>query len=91
VVATDVGGNREVICQPELGEIVPFGEPDALRVALTTALGREWDRSRLIAYAEENEWTTRVQNLLGEFRKLAGCNGTAVAGLPSLDLHETRE
>ena len=34
VVATDVGGNTEVISAPELGSIVPFGDGAELGAAL---------------------------------------------------------
>ncbi len=70
VIATDVGGNAEVVCRPELGEIVPFGNQDALRDALCKALGRTWDAARIRAYAEENAWDTRVEILTEEFRQI---------------------
>ncbi|MBN1343236.1 MAG: glycosyltransferase, partial [Phycisphaerae bacterium] len=39
VVATDVGGNRELVTSDRLGRLVPFGEPEALARALIEALG----------------------------------------------------
>lgn len=63
VVATDVGGNAEVVCRPELGEIVPFDDHAALTQALDRALGKAWDASALRAYAEENSWDNRVKAL----------------------------
>ncbi len=38
VVTTDVGGNAEVVCRPELGAVVPFGDAAALQQALDEAL-----------------------------------------------------
>ncbi|BAL25899.1 glycosyltransferase [Azoarcus sp. KH32C] len=67
VVTTDVGGNREVVCRPELGAVVPFGEPEALREAVMEALARSWDREALVAYARDNEWSRRVAELVEEF------------------------
>ncbi|HJV24477.1 MAG TPA: glycosyltransferase [Aromatoleum sp.] len=67
VVTTDVGGNREVVCQAALGAVVPFGEPEALREALADALGQPWDRETLVAYARDNEWSRRVAELVEEF------------------------
>ena len=67
VVATDVGGNREVVCRPELGTIVPFGERAALTTALRDALRHPWPRQAILDYAAENAWDTRVRVLLAEF------------------------
>lgn len=70
VVATDVGGNREVVCSPALGAIVPFDDEPALVNALEDALRRPWDRAALRAYAEANTWDRRVDDLEAEFRAL---------------------
>ena len=70
VVATDVGGNREVVCRPELGTIVPFGDRAALTDALRAALNRDWPAQAILAYAAENAWDVRVKVLLAEFAAL---------------------
>ena len=75
VVATDVGGNAEVVCRDELGAIVPFDDHAALLAALRDALRRDWDREAIRRYAEENDWNTRVPVLVGEFRRIAAANG----------------
>lgn len=67
VVATDVGGNREVVCRPELGTIVPYGDRAALTQALRDALERDWPRQAILDYAAENAWDQRVRILLAEF------------------------
>jgi glycosyltransferase involved in cell wall biosynthesis len=67
VVATDVGGNAEVVCREEVGTIVPFGDPDALLRAIDDGLSRSWDREAIVAYARENEWSRRVATLVSEF------------------------
>ena len=82
VVATDVGGNAEVVCRADLGTIVPFGDSAALASALEGALERSWDRSAIRHYAEQNDWSGRVEILVEEFRRLGGCD-PAVA--PYLD------
>lgn len=64
VVATDVGGNREVIAHDGLGRIVPFGDAEALTRALDEALSYPWDRARIRAYAEANDWSQRIAQLL---------------------------
>lgn len=67
VVATDVGGNQEVVCSPALGEIVPFDDEAALADALRRALREPWDRIALRAYAEANTWDRRTDDLESEF------------------------
>jgi teichuronic acid biosynthesis glycosyltransferase TuaC len=70
VVCTDVGGNREVVANEILGSIVPFGNADALLLALDNALHRQWDRHAIINHAADNSWDKRVDILLAEFKKL---------------------
>jgi glycosyltransferase involved in cell wall biosynthesis len=70
VVASDVGGNREVVCKPELGEIVPFDDQSALTAALGRALWQEWDRQAIRAYAEANSWDTRIGMLTSLFGQI---------------------
>jgi teichuronic acid biosynthesis glycosyltransferase TuaC len=67
VVATDVGGNAEVVDDPELGIVVPFGNAERLRQSIAEALGRAWDRDAIVAHAERNSWDRRVSVLVNEF------------------------
>ncbi len=81
VVTTEVGGNGEVVCRPELGTVVPFGDQQRLQDALLAALARNWDRNAIRAYAEANTWDDRIECLIEEFRSM-------IAGekkLPSLN------
>lgn len=68
VVTTDVGGNREVVCRPELGIVVSFGDPVALDRAIRRALDQTWDKAAIRAYATRNSWDERVRVLLEELR-----------------------
>lgn len=72
VVATDVGGNAEVVNSTELGCIVPFDDRQALRDALAMALGREWDRDAINAHARANSWDERVGRLREIFMLMDG-------------------
>jgi glycosyltransferase involved in cell wall biosynthesis len=72
VVTTRVGGNAEVVCRPELGTLVPFGDGPALGRAIADALGKSWDCEEIITYARENSWDDRVAALVEEFRLIAG-------------------
>jgi glycosyltransferase involved in cell wall biosynthesis len=72
VVTTDVGGNREVVSQPALGKIVPFGDEQELFRALSDALAQPWDRPAIRRFAEQNAWDERVTRLCLAFRALGG-------------------
>jgi glycosyltransferase involved in cell wall biosynthesis len=80
VVTTDVGGNREVVCDESLGMVVPFERPDLLRAALEQALSRVWDRSRIIAHARSNAWDGRIADLLEELRQVAALREPRLSG-----------
>lgn len=70
VVTTRVGGNAEVVANPELGLLVPFGDVHALQLALSEALGKHWNRNTIVQYAQDNSWDTRVDTLVAEFRQI---------------------
>jgi glycosyltransferase involved in cell wall biosynthesis len=71
VITTEVGGNKEVVNDPRLGTVIPFGDSAALLSALLQGLERAWDRPLIIQYARENSWDTRVKMLLEEFQRIA--------------------
>lgn len=77
VVATDVGGNAEVVCNSSLGTIVPFGDSAALSAAIADALRKPCDRAAIIAYAHDNSWDSRVAALTEEFFNLVDAQPTA--------------
>jgi hypothetical protein len=52
--------------------LVPFGDGPALGRAIADALGKSWDRGKIIAYARENSWDDRVAAMVEEFRLIAG-------------------
>ena len=70
VIATDVGGNSEVISNQDIGKVIPFDEPIALKNAINEALEKKWNRQIIIQYAKDNSWTKRVKLLIAEFEKL---------------------
>jgi teichuronic acid biosynthesis glycosyltransferase TuaC len=81
VVTTDVGGNAEVVCRPELGMVVPFGDAPGLETALVDALTRAWDAGSIRRHAEANTWDRRVEDLLTTFRALHQHAGRGRAGV----------
>lgn len=70
VVTSDVGGNPEVVCNDELGTIVPFGQPQLLLKAIVSALNKKWQRDEIITYAKNNSWDHRVEHLLAAFAEI---------------------
>lgn len=70
VVTTDVGGNAEVVCRPELGHVLPFDDAPALAAALKKALRQQWDRAAIRRHAEANVWDRRIDDLMSEFHLL---------------------
>lgn len=70
VVTTRVGGNPEVVSDPRLGTLVPFGDPDALEAGIREALRCDWDRGFILSYARANTWDRRIDQLVDEFRKV---------------------
>ena len=70
VIATDVGGNAEVVNSAALGRIVPFGDRQALTDALLESLRLEWPVAPLTEYALQNHWDTRIEIILDEYNRL---------------------
>jgi glycosyltransferase involved in cell wall biosynthesis len=70
VVTTLVGGNAEVVNLPELGILVPYGDRKSLHDALCEALTRGWDTDRIVGYARNNSWDTRIPALIEEFCRI---------------------
>jgi glycosyltransferase involved in cell wall biosynthesis len=70
VVATDVGGNSEVICDNRLGILVPFNDGRSLQNAISAALSKEWDHSSIVEYARNNNWEKQISVLVKEFENI---------------------
>ena len=85
VVTTDVGGNAEVVANPGLGMLVPFGDREQLAQAMAQALDRDWDRDALVAHAEANSWDHRVAVLAEEFAAIVARE--AGVDLPARAVH----
>lgn len=80
VVATDVGGNAEVVSAAPLGRIVAFGDADALARALEAALQADWDRRAIRAHAQANSWDERIPQVVQVFDELLGERQREVPG-----------
>jgi len=92
VVATDVGGNAEVVRSRALGTVVPFGDAAALETALDDALARHrdgaWDTGAIRRYAADNAWPRRIERLVSAFTAIDGARRDAsLAGTASEGRH----
>lgn len=56
VVATDVGGNREIVSEPRLGLLVPPGDREALADGICRGLTATWDREQIAAIGGRRDW-----------------------------------
>ncbi len=70
VVSTRVGGNAEVVMEPDTGELVDWWDADAFAEAVERSLVRNWDRAAILAYARSQAWDERVDRLVAEFVRL---------------------
>ncbi len=70
VVTTRVGGNAEVVREPDTGELVDWWDAEAFAAACDRALQRDWDRRAIIDYARSHAWDDRVDRLVDEFTRL---------------------
>lgn len=68
VVASDVGGTREVVSSPALGFVFPVADDDALMERLVATLERPWDRAALVRHARGQSWDGRVAQLVSALR-----------------------
>src|SRR5262249_34045766 len=69
VVATRVWGTPEILTSPELGVLVEQEEA-SIAAGLETALTREWDRDKLVAYARTREWPVVAREVDAYFREI---------------------
>jgi teichuronic acid biosynthesis glycosyltransferase TuaC len=74
VVATDVGGNAEVLSQSTVGSVVPYGDAQALYRAIDAALDAKWDAHDIRSFAEQHGWQRPVDHLVKVFGTLARCD-----------------
>lgn len=74
VLASDVGGNKEVVATTELGKIIALDDETSLVTSLNEMLTKSWSSQQLRQYALENSWQDRVEKLLNIFKQIKGIN-----------------
>ncbi len=67
VVSTRVGGNAEVVHEPDTGVLVDYWDPDAFAGALEERLDRPGDPETMVAHATGNSWDARIDRLVKIF------------------------
>jgi teichuronic acid biosynthesis glycosyltransferase TuaC len=70
VVATDVGGAREIVATGRDGIVVAPGDLHRLAGALIAALDGSWDRDAIAGRAAAHSWEATVAAVVEEFRAL---------------------
>lgn len=70
VITTDVGGNKEVIVNSELGTVVPFADSQRLLTAISNGLDKSWNIPLILKYAQNNAWDYRVKILVDNFNRI---------------------
>jgi glycosyltransferase involved in cell wall biosynthesis len=70
VITTDVGGNKEVIVNSELGTVVAFGNQQDLLTAISNGLDKSWNNPLIIQFAQNNAWDYRVKILVDNFNRI---------------------
>lgn len=70
VVATNVGGIKEIMAHDYLGYTVPFGDAQALYAMMKKALEQQWDHEKITAFARRRSWTHVADEVLATFTQV---------------------
>ncbi len=79
IVTTRVGGNPEIVTDASLGTLIVPRDRSALEVAVAAALGRRWDRDRIIAHASAHSWDRCSARIADRFDSIAAAHREATA------------
>ncbi len=70
VVASDVGGNREIMNEWGLGRLVPLDNPGALLDRTCDGLEEEWDRGHIAEVGGRRDWQQVAAECVDVFREI---------------------
>ena len=70
VVATDVGGIKEMMPHDYLGYTVQFCDPQALYTTMKKALTQPWDHEKITAHAHQRSWNNVADEVLATFTQV---------------------
>ena len=71
-VGTKVGGVPEVIASDDYGLLVEPADPEDLAEKILVALDREWDREKILTYAERYTWENIAKEIMGVYKQVLG-------------------
>lgn len=69
-VGTRVGGVPEVITSEDYGLLVEPADPEDLTEKILVALDREWNREKILAYAERFTWENITREIVGVYEQV---------------------
>jgi glycosyltransferase involved in cell wall biosynthesis len=82
VVATSVGGIPDVVHRPELGALVPVGDPAALAAALAEVLAAPYDGDEIAALGARGGWDESAGRLLATLERARAIHPDAGRAAP---------
>ena len=80
VVATDVGAVPDMLAGGLYGHIIPVNDSGALRLALQSALEKDWDRAAVSVWGQARSWSQVAREVLNEFQQIVTQDRGAVGG-----------
>lgn len=69
VLTSDVSSAKDAVCEPEYGCVVENNTPEGFAQAIIDASAREFDASKIRAYAEQHSWAQWAVDALLLFKK----------------------
>ena len=70
VVATDVGAVKDILPDPECGEIVPLKNQEALEKGIRNILEKDWDKDLVIEQSRVRSWKEVGDEVVKKFKSL---------------------
>jgi len=74
VVATRNGGSEEIITSDQYGLLAEPADPEDLSEKILLALDHEWDREKILAYAEQFTWKKIAKEIMDVYRSVRSNN-----------------
>ena len=72
VIATEVGGNAEVMNHWGLGRLVPFGQWDSFAERIVAAFEEPWDRAKIAEFGGRRSWPRVAAECVSVFDEIRG-------------------
>lgn len=79
VVATDVGGVRELIAKPDHGRLVSSSSVESIARGIEIALESDWNRDKISAYGGANSWDDVAREIKDYLERRIAIDGACVS------------